>query len=64
MFRRSFAVIDLRATLHNDTAHSVHSLVTHVHTLVLNLDHPALEVLLFEQHDLWEILSAQNLLLK
>lgn len=27
-------------------------MVTHVHTLILDLDHPALEVLLVEQQDL------------
>lgn len=44
--------IHLRATLHNDTTHSIHATVTHVHTLILDLHHPALEVLLVEQHDL------------
>lgn len=44
--------VHLRAALHNDTTHSIHATVTHVHTLILDLDHPALEVLLVEQHDL------------
>lgn len=43
---------NLRAALHNDTTHSIHATVTHVHTLILDLHHPALEVLLVEQHDL------------
>ena len=42
----------LRAALHNDTTHSIDATVTHVHTLILDLDHLALEVLLFKQHDL------------
>lgn len=44
--------VHLRAALHNDTTHSIDATVTHVHTLILDLDHPALEVLLVEQHDL------------
>lgn len=44
--------VHLRAALHNDTTHSIHATVTHVHTLILDLDHPALEVLLVEHHDL------------
>lgn len=44
--------VHLRAALHNDTTHSIHATVTHVHTLILDLDHSALEVLLVEQHDL------------
>lgn len=44
--------VHLRAALHNDTTHSIHAMVTHVHTLILDLDHPALEVLLVEQQDL------------
>lgn len=44
--------VHLRAALHNDTTHSIHAMVTHVHTLILDLHHPALEVLLVEQQDL------------
>ncbi len=45
---------DLRAALNNDTADSVHSTFTNVRALVLDLHHPALEVLLVEQEDLQE----------
>lgn len=45
---------DLRAALNNDTADSVHSAFTNVHALILDLHHPALEVLLVEQEDLQE----------
>lgn len=47
-------VNDLRAALNNDTADSVHSAFTNVHALILDLHHPALEVLLVEQEDLQE----------
>lgn len=43
---------DLRAALYAQTAHSVQATVAHVHALILDLHHPALEVLLVEQHDL------------
>ena len=45
-------LVHLRAALHDDTAHSIHAAVTHIHTLVLDLNHSSLEVLLVEQHNL------------
>lgn len=53
-----------RATVHTQGAHSVHAHLTHVHTLIGDLDTAALEVLLVEHTHLPTERGGENIRLR